>query len=138
MATSTPDVEPVREHQAVALVEVRCDVLVIGGLLLGVRQQNHDHVRFGGRLSQGGDPQPCFFRLALAARSLAQGDPDIDARLEQVEGMGVPLRAVPQDRHLAAGDQAWVGVGLVVQRGHDVCSFLSFDALTFNSLRQDQ
>ena len=42
---------------------------------------------------------------------------------QQVQRVGVPLRAVAQDRHLAAGDQRGVGVGFVVQRGHVVCSF---------------
>ena len=48
----------------------------------------------------------------------AQPDPDVDARLGQVEGVGVALGPVADDGHLAALDQARVGVGLVVQLGH--------------------
>jgi hypothetical protein len=75
MATSTParrhdlpeaDVEAVGEHQAVAVVEVRRDELVVGGLLLGVGQQDHDDVGLGGGLGQRRDAQPGLLSLAPA------------------------------------------------------------------------
>ena len=52
--------------------------------------------------------------LGLRRRAVAQADAHVDARVLQVEGVGVALRAVADDRHLAAGDERAVGVLLVV------------------------
>ena len=68
---------------------------------------------------------PASSALRLARAALAQRHPDVDAGLAQVLRVRVPLRAVAQDRHLAAGDQRGVGIGFVVHRGHVVLLFLS-------------
>ena len=81
--------------------------LVVGGLLLGVGQQDHDHVGLGGGVGQrqapaARPPRPCAWSSTPSRRA----DPDVDAGLREVLGVGVPLGAVAQDGHLAAGDQA--------------------------------
>ena len=63
---------------------------------------------------------PASSAFALDDEPVAQPDPDVDAGLGQVEGVGMALGAVADDGHLAALDQARVGVVLVVQRGHRV------------------
>ena len=120
------DVEAVSEHEAVAVIEVRRHELVVGRLLLGVGQQHHDHVGLGGGVGQRQHAQSGLLSLALAAAACAQRHPDVHPGLTQVLRVRVPLGAVAQDRHLAAGDQRRVGIGFVVHRGHVVCSFSLF------------
>ena len=76
------------------------------------------NIRFGCRLGQRRDAQSRLLRLAPAGAALTQGDPDVHAGLHQVQRVRVPLRPVAEDGDLAARDQAGVGVGFVVQRGH--------------------
>ncbi len=66
----------------------------------------------------GSTRSPASSALALDFDPVAQPDPDVHARLGQVERVGVALGPVADHGHLAALDQARVGVGLVVQLGH--------------------
>ncbi len=52
------------------------------------------------------DAQPCLLRLGLGLRPGAQPDADVDPGVGQVQGVGVSLGPVADDRHLAALDQA--------------------------------
>ena len=61
---------------------------------------------------------PASSALALDFDPGAQPDAHVDARLGQVQRVGVALGPVADDGHLAALDQARVGIGLVVQLGH--------------------
>ena len=85
--------------------------------LLGVGQQDHDEVGLGGGLGDRQHPQPGGLGLGLRRRALAQADAHVDARVLQVQGVGVALRAVADDGHLAAGDERAVGVLLVGDLG---------------------
>ncbi len=49
-----------------------------------------------------------------ALRGRRQADDDVDARLVQVEGVGVALAAEPDDRHGLAGEGRRIRVGVVV------------------------
>ena len=127
MATSTSaggrdlaeaDVEPVGEEDGVAVLQVRGHVLLVGRPLLGVGQQEHDQVGLGRGIGHGQDLQPRLLGLGLRRRALPQADPHVDARVPQVQRVGVALRAVAEDGHLAVGDDRTVGVLLVVDGCH--------------------
>ena len=63
--------------------------------------------------SIGHHPQPGGLGLAHRPRPLPQPDAHVDARVLQVQGVGVALGAVADDGDLAAGDERAVGVLLV-------------------------
>ena len=65
----------------------------------------------------GTHPEPGRLGLGHRRRALAQADAHVDARVLQVERVGVALRAVADDRDLAAGDERPIGVRLVVHVG---------------------
>ena len=94
------------------------DVGLVHRRLLGVGQEHHDEVGLGRGLGHGQDAQPGLLGLGLGLRPVAQPDAHVDARLGQVQRVGVALGPVADDGDLAALDQARVGVGLVVQLGH--------------------
>ncbi len=85
MISLEADVEAVREEQSVARVEVRRDLRFVDPGLLGVGQEDHDHVGLGGRIGDREHPQPGFLGLAARGRALAQTDPHVDAGLGQVQ-----------------------------------------------------
>ena len=93
-------------------------MLVEDRLVLGVGPQEHDQVGLGGGVGDRQHPQPGGLGLGHRRRALAQADAHVDARVLQVEGVGVALRAVADDGDLAAGDEGAVGVLLVVHVGH--------------------
>ena len=66
---------------------------------------------------------PAASALAFDDEPVTQADAHVDARVLQVQRVGVALRAVADDRDLAAGDQRAVGVLLVVHVG---CHQLAF------------
>ena len=115
------DVEAVGEEQGVAVVEVRGDVVLVDRLLLGVGQQDHDHVGLGGGLGdrqhlQARRPRPWPSRTSPRAGRRRTSMPES----LQVQRVGVALRAVADDRDLAVGDERPVGVLLVVDVGHGI------------------
>ena len=105
-------------EQGVARLQVRGDVLVEDRLVLGVGAQEHDQVGLLGGLGHREHPEPGRLGLGHRRRALAEADPHVDARLLEVEGVGVALRAVADHGDLAAGDERAVGVLLVVHVGH--------------------
>ena len=111
------DVEAVRERERVTVDEVRLDVGLVDLLLLGVGQQHHHDVGGLHRFAGGQHRETRGFGLRLRLRALAQADDDVDARVLQVQRVRVSLRAVAQDRDLLVGDEAEVGVILVVHVG---------------------
>ena len=77
----------------------------------------------------GQHPQPGGLGLGDRRRALAQADAHVDARVLQVQRVGVALGAVADDGHLAALDDRPIGVGLVVDGcGHQLA--LPFTART--------
>ena len=114
MTTSTPsgggdaaeaDVEAVGEEERVARREVGGDVLVVDRLLLGVGHQDHDDVGLGRGLGDRQHRRPGASALASDDEPSRRPTPHVDARVLEVEGVGVALRAVADDGDLAAADE---------------------------------
>ena len=110
--------EPVAHEQRVARGQVRGDVLVEDRLVLRVRAQEHDQVGFGCGGCHRQHPQARRLRLGHGRRVLPKADAHVDARLLEVERMGMALRAVPDDGDLAPGDEGGIGILVVVHVGH--------------------
>ena len=106
------------DEQGVAALQVGGDVLVEVALAR-CRAPGHDQVGLGGGLGDRQDPQAGRLGLGHRRGALAEADPHVDARLLEVEGVGVALGAVPDHGDLAAGDEGAVGVLLVVHVGHE-------------------
>ena len=75
--------------------------LLVDARLLGVGEQDHDDVGFLAGLGDREDAQPRFLGFAPRRRPFAQPDAHVDARLLEVQGMGVSLRPVSEHRDLA-------------------------------------
>ena len=107
------DVEPVREHQHLALGHVRLD-LRIHRRRRRVGHENHDDVgplrRFGGR----GDRQAVRLGLALRLAVRREAHFHLHAAVLQVQRVRVPLRSVADDGHLLRANQPEIRVVVVV------------------------
>ena len=113
---SVVDVEAVGEQDGGARLEVRRDVgLVHGGLDL-IGEQQRDDLRAPHRLGDRRHRQPRILGRPLRVAAFAQPDHDLDAGVVQVEGVGVALAAVADDRDLPV-EEAEVAVAM--NRGHE-------------------
>jgi hypothetical protein len=72
------DVEPVRERERRALLDVRLDAFLVHGGDVLVRHQHHHDVGALHRVLDLGHLEPAFFALSHDAPSLAQADGDLD------------------------------------------------------------
>ena len=108
-------VEAVREHQRRTVLHVGGEVIAIDVGLQLVGRQHHHHVGPLGGLGDLHDLELLALGLGHALGALAQRDRDVlDARVAQVERVGVPLAAIADDGDLLALDQVQVGVAIVV------------------------
>ena len=119
------------EQQRLAGGEVRLDGLGVQTALLVVRREDHDDVGLGARLGGSHDAQALGLGLGTALAALGQPDPHVDAGVAQVEAVGVALAAVPEHRHLLAGEDRGVGVGVVEKLGHGGNLLVRWDLVRF-------
>ena len=108
------DREAVREQQQVARRDAVADLALphLGLLLVG--QQDHHDVALAGGVRHVEHAQSLGLGVLAAGRVGPQADDDVDARLLQVQGVRVALRAVAEDRDGLALELREVGVVLVV------------------------
>ena len=97
------------EQHRGARSEVRLDVLAEDLWLHLVGQQDRDELGAGDGVGHRADRQARRLGLAPGGRALAQADLDLDARITEVERMGVALAPVADDCNLAV-EQAEVAV----------------------------
>ena len=112
------DVESVSEAQNFAALEVGSDLFLVNVLLEFIRKQHHDPVRLGGGLGHGQNLKPVGLGFLRRATALIQTDDDVDAAVLEVEGVGVALGAIANDRYGLAVQQTKIGVGVVKELGH--------------------
>ena len=113
-----------REHQRLAGGEVRLDVGVIdlrGGL---VGREVHDDVGPLRNFGDGADLEAGLAGALDVGAIGAEADADIDARVLEVECVGVALRAVADDGDFLRLDKREVCVCVVVCLSHDCVRFL--------------
>ena len=114
------DVEAVGEQHRCSRSEVRLDVLLEYLRLHLIRQQDRDELGAGDGLGDRADRQARRLGLTPRGRALAQAHLDLDARITEVERMGVALAPVADDRNLAV-EQTEVAVA---QNRRHPCSSL--------------
>jgi hypothetical protein len=112
------NVEAVREHQGIARLEIRLDVLFVDFGLNGVRDQDHDDIGFGSRFSRRLGFEAIGDRLVPVVRAGHFSDDDFDAAVAQVLGMSVPLAAVPDNGDRLVFKQRQVGITVVIEFCH--------------------
>ena len=110
------DVEAVGEHQQVAGAQVRGDLLVVDRLLGGVGDEDHDHVGGLDGIGDVGHAQAGLRGQRPALRPRREADDDVDARFVEVQGVGVALAAVADDRDGLPGERRRIRVVVVVHR----------------------
>ena len=120
--TSTPggrldlpvvDREAVAEQDHVALGDPVADLLLPDVVVELVGQQDHHEVAAAGGLDDGQHLEALLARLGDRGGVLAQADHDVDAGVLQVEGVGVALGAVADDRDGLAVEEREVCVVVV-------------------------
>ena len=112
---SEPHVESVREHQRLARAEVLAHVIAVYRRLRGVRDEQHDELRFLRRRLDRQHAQPRGFRLRAASRRVEQADAHVQPAVAQVERVRVSLAAEADDRDRAIFQPVDVRVLVVVQ-----------------------
>ena len=108
------DVEAVGEQDERARLQVRGDLRVPGRLLGGVGDRDHDDVGSGHGRARVEHPEAGLLGDRAALRRRRQADDDADARLAQVQRVGVALAAEADDRDGLAGERRRVRVRVVV------------------------
>ena len=108
------DIEAMRESERIASMQVRGNVLLVNLGLQLVGNKNHDDVSFLGSLVLEHDLQASFFSLSPALGAFAQANANVDARVHEVERMGMALRAITNNRNLLTLDDFGVHVIFVI------------------------
>jgi hypothetical protein len=101
-----------------AFPDVGRDHLAIQRRLMFIRRQHHHDIGLRNRIGQIGHREPGLLGLGGGRRSRPQPHHDIDARILEVVGMGMALRAITQDGDLAGLDQGQIGIFVVVHVDH--------------------
>ena len=112
------DVEAVGEEHRGVLLEIRLNVVGPDRPLRLVGRQDHDDVGLGDGVGDGCDLQALLLGLGDRLRTLAEPDNHLDARIAQVQRMGVALRSVADDGCLLGLDQRQVRIGIVEDFSH--------------------
>jgi hypothetical protein len=108
----------VGEHERVARLQARLDLLAVELGLAGVGGQDHHDVGAGGRVLHVAHGQPLGLGLGPRAAVRRQADFDLHPAVAQVEGVGVALAAVPDDGDALPLQLVEVRVGVVVDPCH--------------------
>ncbi len=108
------DGETVGERQGRTLFQVGFDFFTIQARLELVRGEDHHQVRAGDGLGHALDLETGVLGLLRGSRTGTQADRHLDAGILQVVGMGVALRTIADDRHLALLDEGNIGVLVVI------------------------
>ena len=108
------DGETMREGEGGTLLDVGFDLIFVEVALKFVGGQNHDHIGITNRVGGVFYGQASGFCLGCRRRAFAQRDGNINARVFQVVGMGMPLRAVADDGDFLALDQGKVTVFIII------------------------
>ena len=93
-----PDVEAVGEHQQLPGPQVRRDLGVVDRLLGRVGDEDHDDVGLADGVGDVGDAQPGLLDEGPALRARSEPDHDVDPALAEVQGVGMALAAIADDR----------------------------------------
>jgi hypothetical protein len=110
------DAEAVAEEQQVALGDPVADLGLPDLAVQLVGDEEHHDVALAGRVGDAEDLVAVVAGLLHGLRVLAQADDDVDARVLEVQGVGVALRAVADDGHGLAVQEAEIRV-VVVEHG---------------------
>src|SRR5690606_17682053 len=112
------DVEAVGERQGVAGLEVRLDLLAVDAALYLVGQEDHHDVAGRGGVGDLHHPKPGRLGRRPRVRAAPEADDDVAAGVAGVEGVGVALGAVADDRDRLALEVGEVRVGVVEDLRH--------------------
>ena len=111
---SEMDIEAMREHEHVAFLQVRLDVLAVQLRLLLVIDQDHDDIRFLRGLSCRIDLEALLHGPLPAPGSLIETDDDMASGLLQVQRMCVSLASIADDRDGLSLQEGQITVFLII------------------------
>ena len=111
-----------REQQRLARRHRRCDVAFVDRLLFGVRREDHDQLRFRGRIGHRPHTEPGRFSGSPALRAFAQSHAHITPALLQIQRVCVTLTAVADDRDGTAVQARGISILVIENAGHAAAS----------------
>ncbi len=117
------NVEAMSEEQQFAGGKIGSNLFVVqlgGGL---IRDENHDHVSPLGHFRHSADFEARLLRLGNGLGIGGKTHLYLDARVLEVEGVGMPLRTVADDGYLFRLDQREISVVIVISLCHDFPGF---------------
>ena len=117
------NVEPMPEHDRLALLHVRRDLLRVRLALRVIRRQDHDHVSPRCRIAHARHLQAGLLRLLHGLARRRQSHPHLHARILQIQRVRMPLRPIANHSHLLLLDQRQIRVLIVIRLRHYVSSF---------------
>ena len=112
------NVEAMGEHESLPLRKGRADGLFVDGGLCRIGSEYHHHVRPAGDVLVRAHGQTGGLRFGSASTVGSKADPDVDPAVLKVEGVGVALGTIANDRNLASSDDFWLSVGFVSNLCH--------------------
>ncbi len=99
------DVETVGKCQRCPFLDVGLDVAAVNVGMVLVRQKDHDQIGTLDRVAHFFHRDAGFLGLVPGGPALAQSHGNLHARILEIVGMGMALRAVADDGHVLALDQ---------------------------------
>jgi hypothetical protein len=108
------NVEAMAEDQGFARLQVRSDVALVNTGLMLIGDQDMDDVSFLGQFGGRNRFEAVLDGQRVVGGSFELGNDDVDAALAQVLGLGVALAAIADDADGLPGQEAQIGVVVVV------------------------
>ena len=99
---------------------MRGDFLVVNLFLELIGQQHHDPVGLGCGIRHAQDFQSIGLGFISRAAAFVEANHHVNTTVLEVQGVGMALGSITNDRHGLTAEQAQVSVGVVIQRGHPV------------------
>jgi len=114
------DIEAVAEHEGLAGLEVRRHVAAVHRRLNCVGDEQLDDVAFRGGFGGADGREAVFLREVEVDRAGKLAHEHLDPRVAEVQGLGMALRTIPDDRDGLARQMREVGILLEVHSsGHE-------------------
>ena len=112
------NVEAVREHERLAFMEMRLNIIAVDLGLLGIGREYHDDVRPFGSLAGRHHSETLFFGSRARRATFVQAHANTNAAIPQVQRVSVALRAVADDGDLFGLDECEIRGVVVVEICH--------------------
>src|SRR5579859_4035489 len=116
--SAVTDVESVCEHQRLSLAHGRSNVFVVNCRLRRIGSEDHDDVGPLGGIGNGEHLEAGALGLLDGPAGGRQADAYIDARVLEIQRVGMSLGAIADNGYFFSLDQRKIGILVVISLGH--------------------